>query len=138
MQRSGQYRFLLPVFLTLTIISCNKCRNEKEPGAVLVSKPEMANEETSRQLMKKLAAVDIRQYMVVENDSLYSTRQLLDFYSKRKYSVAFTDKGKLTNQGDTLLDMIHHADVYGLFPADYHSMKIDLLLKTSQDSVSHK
>jgi murein L,D-transpeptidase YcbB/YkuD len=104
----------------------------------MIARPEMVNEEISKQLMKKLAAVNITQYMVLEGDSLYSTRQLLDFYSKKKYSVTFTDKGKLTSQGDTLLDMIHNADVYGLFPEDYHSAKIDSLLQASQDSASHK
>jgi murein L,D-transpeptidase YcbB/YkuD len=134
----GRYATLLPFFLVLTIISCNKCADEKKNEVVLVEKPEMVNEEISKQLMKKLAAVDITRYMVVEDDSLYSTRWLLDFYNKRKYAVAFTDQGKLTRQGDTLLDMIHHADVYGLFPEDYHVVQIDSLLKKAQDSVSKK
>ncbi|MFL5765879.1 MAG: murein L,D-transpeptidase [Bacteroidia bacterium] len=138
MLRYGRYSFLLTLFLVLTIISCNKCSDDKKTEIVLVEKPEMVNEEVGKQLMKTLAAIDITKYMVVQDDTLYSTRWILDFYNKRKYSVVFTDKGKLTSQGDTLLDMIHNADVYGLFKEDYHSEKIDSLLAASHDSVTKK
>lgn len=138
MQGFRQYHVILLIFATLTIISCNKCSDDKPKEAVLVEKPEMVNEEVSRLLTETLNKTDTSSILIAEDDSLYATKFILDFYTKKKYTVVFTDKGKLTKQGDTLLNIIRHADVYGLFPEDYHYQKIDLLLKYAQDSTTQK
>ncbi|HEY0029497.1 MAG TPA: L,D-transpeptidase family protein [Bacteroidia bacterium] len=138
MQSFRQYHIYLSLFATLTIISCNKCSDEKPKEIVLVEKPEMVNEEIAKLLDKKLSQLDTSSIIVIKNDSLYSTRFILDFYTKNNHTAAFTDKGKLTKQGDTLLDVIKNADVYGLFPEDYHYQKIDSLLKTARDSASQE
>lgn len=98
----------------------------------------MVNEEVAKLISKNLTNVDTSTILVIENDSLFATQFVSDFYAQRKFAVTFTDKGVLTKQGDTLLNIIRNAEVYGLIPEDYHSPKIDSLLKTAQDSATQK
>lgn len=98
----------------------------------------MVNEEVAKLITKSLEKIDTSTILVIENDSLFATQFVSDFYTQRKFAVVFTDKGILTKQGDTLLNIIKNADVYGLIPEDYHSTKINDLLKTVQDSTTKK
>lgn len=98
----------------------------------------MVNEQVAKLLKKELSARDSSDILVVENDSLFSTSLMMNFYSHRKYTVTFTDKGILTKQGDTLIDIIKNAGIYGLFPEDYHYQKIDSLLKIAKDTIAKK
>lgn len=132
------YRIFLFFFALTIVIGCNKCSDDKPKEIVLVDKPEMVNEEISKLLTKKLSGSDTSTILVIEKDSLYATKFILDYYSQNKYTVVFTDKGILTKQGDTLLEVIKNADIYGLIPADYHFEKIESLLKTAKDSTTQK
>ncbi len=98
----------------------------------------MINVEVAKLITKNLADVDTSTILIIENDSLFATRFVSDFYTQRKFAVTFTDKGILTKQGDTLLNIITNATVYGLIPEDYHAAKIAELLKTAQDSATQK
>lgn len=119
-------------------MGCNKCSDEKPKEIVLVEEPEMVNEEVAKLITKSLADVDTSTILVIENDSLFATQFISDFYTQRKFAVVFTDIGILTKQGDTLLNIIKNAEMYGLIPEDYHSSKIDALLKTARDSATKK
>ena len=105
----------------------------------MVDKPEMINEKVTELLTNELSKIDTsKETLVVSKDSLFATKLIFEFYHRNKYAVTWTDKGMLTKQGDTLLNIIKHSDVYGLIPKDYHSEKIDSILKTEKDSVTHK
>ena len=132
----NSYRLLLFLFFVTIIVGCNKCSNDKPEEIVLVEKPEMVNEEVAKLITKSLANVDTSTILIIEKDSLFATQFVSDFYSQRKFEVAFTDKGVLTKQGDTLLNIIKNAEVYGLIPEDYHFSKIDALIKNA--SVSNR
>ncbi len=134
----NSYRFLLLLFFVTIVIGCNKCSEEKPTEIVLVEKPEMVNEEVGKLITKKLTGIDTSTILLIENDSLFATKFVADFYTQRKFTVAFTDKGILTKQGDTLLDVIESAEKYGLIVEDYHYSKILALLKTAQDSTTNK
>ncbi|MBA3972456.1 MAG: L,D-transpeptidase family protein, partial [Bacteroidetes bacterium] len=130
--------YLLFLFTICIIVGCNKCSHKKSTEILLVEEPEMVNEEVSKLLKEELKKIDTSTIIVIEQDSLFATSMIKDFYSRKKYTVTFTDKGELTNQGDTLLDILKNAAVYGLFPVDYHYYKIDSLLRSAKDSASRK
>ncbi len=132
------YRILFFLFAITIITGCNKCSEEKPEEVVLVEKPEMVNEETTKLIQEKLSKSDTSDILVIENDSLFSTKFILDFYRQKKYSVTFTDKGILTKQGDTLLTAIKNADEYALYPEDYHFQKITDLINSAKDSMTNK
>jgi L,D-transpeptidase YcbB len=132
------YRILFFLFAFAIITACNKCSEEKPEEVVLVEKPEMVNEETTKLIQEKLSKTDTSDILYVENDSLYATLFILDFYRQRKYSVTFTDKGLLTKEGDTLLTAIKNAEEYGLYREDYHFQKIKDLINSAKDSLTNK
>ncbi len=130
------YLFILPaIFLCIT--SCNKCASDKQ-AVVLVDKPELVNEEVTKLITEKLSDVDTSKSLVIDKDTLVAKKFLLDFYTKNKFAVSWTDKGKLTKQGDTLFSILKNADEFGLIAEDYHFSKIDALLKTEHDSITKK
>lgn len=133
-------RLLILLFALTVIAGCNKCSEEKPvETVVLVEKPEMVNDEVSKLIYKKLIeAPKDSKAMIAENDTLFASKLLVQFYSKRKFAVAFSDKGVLTQQGDTLLSMLKNAEEYGLIPADYHYLKIDSLIHQAKDSTTQK
>ena len=134
----NSYRLFLFLFAVAIVTGCNKCSDEKPKEIVLVEKPEMVNEEVTKLLSEKLSKIDTSDVLIVEKDSLFATKFILDFYTPKKFAVTFTDKGVLTKQGDTLLNVIKNAGVYGLIPDDYHYSKIESLLKAAKDSATQK
>jgi murein L,D-transpeptidase YcbB/YkuD len=132
-----RYRFYLFLITSLCITACNKCSDKPKP-VVLVAKPENVDKEVGKLLSDDLTDHDTSEVLVVSADTLVATKLIVEFYSQNNYSVAWTEKGKLTKQGDTLFNILQNADVYGLIPDDYHSDKIDSLLKSSRDGVTKK
>lgn len=129
--------YLLLLFATLCIISCNKCSKEEKP-VVLVTKPERINEEASDLLKQQLKDHDSSKTLVVSTDSLLATKLIVEFYKQNKFTVAWSDKGKLNARGDSLISIIKNAEDYGLHSADYHYHRIDSLYKTEKDCVTLK
>jgi murein L,D-transpeptidase YcbB/YkuD len=48
-------------------------------------------------------------------------------------TLLFSDKGKLTPLGDSLLYILKNGRIYGLLPFDYHAQKIDVLARNFYD-----
>ncbi len=96
---------------------------------MLVEKPELVNENVTKIIAGTLSAFPSTQTLILANDSLFATNYLLEFYKLQEFSVTWTNKGKLTIQGDSLLNLIRNAGDDGLISADYHLQKIDSLLK---------
>jgi murein L,D-transpeptidase YcbB/YkuD len=116
-----------------------KSSQEKPNEIVLVDKPEMINEKVTELLENKLSKIDTtKETFVISKDSLFATKLLFEFYSKKKYAVTWTDKGVLTKQGDTLYSILRNSDEYGLISKDYHIEKIDSLLSSAKDGTTNK
>ena len=123
---------------TLTILSCNKCSEQKPKAIVLVEDPGLINEEVNTLLSEQLSDADTSKALIIANDSLFSTKLFVEFYQNNDFEVTWTDKGKLNKQGDTLLHILKNSDEYGLIADDYHVSKIDSLIKTEKDSITKK
>jgi len=119
-------------------MSCSKCSQENTPAAVLVETPDRINEEAADIIKKQLKNKDSLNLLVICNDTLLATPYIVDFYDKKNFSLAWSDKGKRTNVGDSLFDLIKNAADYGLYANDYHFQKIDSLYKNEKDSVAKK
>lgn len=100
--------------------------------------PELINEEVTDLLSDQLEDADTLKTLIIANDSLFSSKSIIEFYQIKDFEVSWTDKGKLNKQGDTLLTILKNADEYGLISRDYHIEKIDSLIKTEKDSVTKK
>lgn len=133
----NRYRLLLFIITSICITACNKCAQEP-PKVVLVDNPALINEEIGRQLAEKLTNYDTAQTLVILKDSLIATPFIADYYTGNKFTACWTNKGRLTRQGETLYTIIKHADLYGLIAEDYHYSKIDSLIRTARDTVNKK
>lgn len=128
------YHLLFPL-LFCCITACHKCAGDK--AAVLVDDPTIVNTETSKLIAERLDNTDTSK-LVVEMDTLIATKFLRAFYKQNQYAVTWTDRGKLSKQGDTLFSILKNAGEYGLIAEDYHFSKIEKLLKGANDSASKK
>ncbi len=133
-----RYPHLLFLFALLGIIGCGKCSHEKIKTVVLVENPDHVNEEVSDLIEKQLSDLDTTQTFVIEKDSLFATKLMIEFYKENNFDVIWTDKGTHTKQSDSLLKLIKNSDDYGLIPNDYHFDKIENLIKSEKDSKTKK
>ena len=85
-------RIVLCLFVLSILTGCHKCSKEKVVDILLVEKPELVNEQISKLLQEKLMNRDTSDILIIEEDSLYSTKFILAFYNQNKYSVTFTNK----------------------------------------------
>ncbi len=132
------YRFLLFLFTFIIVTGCHTCSHTKTKKVVLVDAPKMVDKKVTELLKNTLTLTDTSQLLVIADDSLRATKFIFEFYAQNKYAVAWTNEGKLTKQGDTLLTILKNADIYGLIPKDYHYLEINNLLKTEIDSLTKK
>lgn len=133
-----RYSFLLFLLGSICILGCSKCGEEEPVKEVLVEKPEMVNEEISKLLTEKLSVADTSKKLFLAKDSLEATKFIVEFYKKNKFFPAWTNKGELNEPADSLIALLHQADVYGLIAADYHFPQIESLLLSKKDSSSKK
>lgn len=130
--------YYLFIVITVIAMSCSKCSQENTPAVVLVETPDRINEEATDIIKKQLKNKDSLNLLVICNDTLLATPYIVDFYNNKDFTLAWSDKGKRTNVGDSLFDLIKNATDYGLLPRDYHFQKIDSLYKNEKDSIAKK
>lgn len=130
--------YYLFIVITVIAMSCSKCSQENTPAVVLVETPDRINEEAADIIKKQLKNKDSLNLLVICNDTLLATSYIVDFYNNKDFTLAWSDKGKRTNVGDSLFDLIKNAADYGLYANDYHFQKIDSLYKNEKDSIAKK
>lgn len=135
MKRSRLFLFLFTLF---GIISCNKCSKNKLKTIDLVGNAELVNKEVNKLLKERLETRSTTKPIVILQDTLVASTLLQEFYLQNKYTVTWTDKGKLKKQTEAMLSVIKNADKYGLIPEDYHYSKITRLIRLEYDSTVRK
>lgn len=105
---------------------------------MLVEQPERINEEASELLKQQLENSDTSHNVIIAGDTLLATTYIVEFYKKNKFSAVWSDKGKPTKQGDSLISIIKNAEDYGLYQDEYHYHHIDSLFNTYRDTATKK
>jgi L,D-transpeptidase YcbB len=130
--------FPLPFLIILCWLGFSTCSPEKTKTVILVEKPEKINDKINQLLQKELGLADTSKTILVLEDSLHATKEIVSFYTLRKYEAVWTHKGLLNADGDSLFSLLKNVDEFGLVPDDYHFSKIDKLISTAKDSASKK
>ncbi len=133
-----RFPHLLFLLASLSIISCNKCSHEKTKTVVLVADPERVNEEVAELLEKQLSDLDTSKILVIEHDSLFASKLIVEIYRENNFQAIWSDKGMHNKQSDSLFALIKSSDEYGLIANDYHFSKIARLRKTERDPKTKK
>ncbi len=130
------------ILLFLLVLACISSCDRSAPTVsgskpvILIEKPELVNGTVSKVIASTLSPLLYNQTLVLGGDSLFSTRFIVDFYVQQKFGATWTNQGRLSFQGDSLLRVLKNAGDDGLIVADYHVTTIDSLLK--KDTKSRK
>ena len=126
----NRYHIILFCLVILILPACDHSAPVKKiKPVVFVEKPELVNENVAKIIAGTLSGFSPSGTLILADDSLFATAFLLEFYKEHHYMASWTNKGKLTIQGDSLFKLIRHAGLDGLIDTDYHVGKIDSLLK---------
>lgn len=132
-----KYSFFLFCISAWCIIACNEKPQEKVKPVVLIARPEQVNEEVAKLIKAQLIDFDTSKVVVLGN-SLYATKQLIEFYKSTDFNPAWTNKGKHIKQCDSLLELIKNASDYGLIPNDYHFDGLMELIAHEKNAITKK
>ncbi len=129
------------LFFLLTVGFVSSCKRDipappKPKPVILIERPELVNGTVSKIIANTLSPVSSAETLVLVNDSLFSTKFIVKFYTQQGFGVTWTNQGKLSIQGDSLLRCLKNAGNDGLISDDYHVHTIDSLLK--KDAVKRK
>jgi murein L,D-transpeptidase YcbB/YkuD len=128
--------FLFTTFAVVMLASCGENTTPTGETLVSVEDPEKINELVNEQLSAQLSKVDVAKTWTFQNDTITAVPQVKSFYTANGNSQAWFNGGKLNAVGDSMLNLIHDAEYFGLIPEDYHVALIDSFLSTSFDSAT--
>jgi murein L,D-transpeptidase YcbB/YkuD len=125
------------LFLTLCFTSCTN-DTQPPPAQELVNTPQQVTEkipDVVAKLMKHITnnAGKIDSMLILQPEAVQH------FYDQTKNEAAWSKAAQWTVVADSLINFIQHAQLYGLFPEDYHFPAIAFIReKFITDSVARK
>ncbi|MES2431801.1 MAG: L,D-transpeptidase family protein [Bacteroidota bacterium] len=124
------------LFLLIFIAACNDNSTAVSTKDDIVTNPEKIDARAGKNLKEILLNAMTNNGRVDDSIRLQLTPLVNAFYSDNQYSTIWSEKEKWHPLTDSLLDFIEHAELYGLFPKDYHFKNIRSLKNMlDQDSV---
>lgn len=133
-------KLLAFALLALICFACNN-NDANQTENVQVKQPQNVNEEALK-ILSKILSNQIGDSLLVLNKDTLVTFPFFKTLNPNQ-TLLFSDKGKMTPLGDSLLQIILNGRTYGLIPEDYHAQKIAALKesffnkKEDAYSVSH-
>ncbi|MDP4261541.1 MAG: L,D-transpeptidase family protein [Bacteroidota bacterium] len=125
------YPCILMWMLFLLLGGCND--SKRPPGSDIASSPEQLNKKASDYIHDALDYArenkgDIGDSIFLLNDSL-----VRNTYKNNYFGIIWSSKEQWRPIGDSLLNMVQNANLYGLFPEDYHFRQLSNILKKFSD-----
>lgn len=107
------------------ISSC--VRKHEKPAEVVVSKHEEVNvnDEVSELIKDQLEQYSIDSILIIDNDTLKTSKWILSVFTKNNFQPLFTDKQSLLPVADSLILFAKNSLRAGLFPPFDHIRKIE-------------
>jgi murein L,D-transpeptidase YcbB/YkuD len=120
--------FLLKFFVSgVLFMACNNA--EKPPVAVIVQSPEEMQEKMKAILQNAAQFAVENEGKIDDSITLQQSSLIRLAYEKEDFQTLWSVKGKWHQSGDSLLNFIEHARLFGLFPQDYHFDQLTSLKK---------
>lgn len=133
-----KYHCFLFFISLMCVTACNRSSPEKVKPIVLVSQPEQVNEEVAKLIKTQLRDWNSLKVLVLGDDSLFATKQIIRFYETTHFDPIWTHKGAHLKQCDSLFELIKNVSGYGLIPSDYHFERIQQLMISEKKTSSKK
>jgi murein L,D-transpeptidase YcbB/YkuD len=114
-------------FCGACFISCKEKKTPKEK--VIVEVPEKMDDKVKGLIENFLDYSISKNGRLDDSTILYQLPILAEIYRQKSYSPQWSSSQKWLAQGDSLLDFVQNARLYGLFPTDYHSRQLSAVQK---------
>ena len=126
-------------FLSLFFVSLfclcifEACNNSKPPETVIASTPEELEVKASDIIQSSIAYAIENEGKIDDSIQLNSIKLVQLIYENYQFGTLWSNKEKWTPTGNSLLNFIGEAKLYGLFPEDYHFPVLDSINKKFQE-----
>jgi L,D-transpeptidase YcbB len=128
-QRNTQYVQFVVIVLCLFLLSCNNNSSDKK-DTQLVTNPDKMDEYTTDNIQSALAFALNNAGKVDDTIKLQMLKAVDAFYKSTNYEPVWSNKEKWQPLADSLFSFIQNAELYGLFPKDYHNKNLQSLKNT--------
>ncbi len=121
MYNTFKFFSLLTVYILCLLLfpSCNN-NSTQTPNNNIVTNPANMDENAGENIEKILSFASNNNGKIDDSIQLKSYRFVSGFYSQNKYLPVWGKKEKWEAITDSVFDLITNAQLYGLFPQDYH------------------
>ena len=110
-------------FIVFAVLACN---NAKQPPATDIAKtPQELDIKATDIIESALGYAAGHEGRIDDSIQLVNTRLLQLIYENNEYITLWSSQEQLTPAADSLRTFIGNANLYGLFPADYHYSLVD-------------
>jgi L,D-transpeptidase YcbB len=134
--RSPSFQFLL---YSLLIFVLSSCEEKKPEERVIVSKPELLDDNVKLQIRSVLSYAKENEGRISDSIKLQDVEVVSAAYEKLGASGLWCNDGQWLPLGDSVFSFIQGSQRYGLFPSDYHVRSLTgLRARIETDSLSSR
>lgn len=109
----------LPVLLVISLLAA--CHDApRPPSHDIAATPEELDRKVTGNIQSSLLYAIDHNGLIGDSVQLFSAGEVRDIYEKREFATLWTGGEQWKPLGDSLLEFIEQAKLYGLFPEDYH------------------
>ena len=126
----------IPILLLAILLSA--CGNTKHPpGTDIASTPEQLEEKVTGNIRQFLEYAAANKGQLNDTVTLFKADLIQEVYEKNQFVALWSSKEQWNAPGDSLLQLVSQAKLYGLFPAHYYFSILDSINRQFlQDSLS--
>jgi L,D-transpeptidase YcbB len=127
--RNSQCFYFALIVLCLFVVACNNSTSMDKKEKQIVTNPEKMDEYTTD--IKSALSFALNNAGQLDDTIKLKMLKAVDaFYKSSNYEPVWSNKEKWQPLADSLFSFIHNAELYGLFPKDYHHKNLQSLKNT--------
>jgi murein L,D-transpeptidase YcbB/YkuD len=124
------------ILLLVLAIACTNHKKPAPPVSVIAKTPEEMEKKATDIIRESLEFAASSQNDIGDSVFLFNIALVQKVYNTNQFNLVWSDAEQWTWQGDSLLQFIRDAKLYGLFPEDYHYTSLNTLrLRFQSDSI---
>ena len=114
------YPFIAGFFLCLIVFA--SCKGKEKRSEYFTSSPQELNEKAKELISSTFQQSSLPSFLSGDSSFVFSQKEFVAFlYSGKEYTTNWCSKENWLASGDSLYHFIENAQLYGLFPEDYHA-----------------
>lgn len=118
--------FITGLFLSLIVFA--SCKSKEKRSEHFANTPQELNQKTKELLSNTFQYNSLPSFLADDSSFKFSQKEFVAFlYAGKEYSTNWCSKETWSTSGDSLYHFIENAQLYGLFPEDYHADAIRLI-----------